>query len=350
MVCAQHVVGVALVVGAILSGRTGSVEDAVRWKGRAVAVDALPGSLDPAARAAVASWMPWARERSYTMSLSEDGRVLLLMRAGNGSVTSAEHLVARTQGYLEKLLGVPGEDADVAGPEAKIAVLIQASTQDDYRSLIELACERESYLRPWSQAAKDLSGFTLAQPLWSSWLAAAEDLEEYDPQNELVNRLTQLILLQRFDRFPYWLQIGMAWQAESELKGNIFCFPYRNEFVSACEHNAWQQDLRQRFAKVDALDFTPLAEFKRGSFDPDSARMSWGAAKFLAERHPDRLATILSDFEELYREKGIVHHPDGTWTLVPDYQPSVEDELAVLQRAVGEEFLSQLLTYYKKGK
>ena len=61
-------------------------------------------------------------------------------------------------------------------------------------------------------------------------------MEEWDIENELVHRLAHLLLLRRFGQQPFWLTMGFSWYVEKEMRGAIYCYPYRSGFVWASEH------------------------------------------------------------------------------------------------------------------
>jgi len=85
--------------------------------------------------------------------------------------------------------------------------------------------------------------------------------------------VVQCLTVSRFGQIPYWLTMGIAWEAEMNHDGLIYVYPYRNEeFLSEGEHAAWPLDLKRMFKDrpTDPVSMTEFASFKRGSAPPPS--------------------------------------------------------------------------------
>jgi len=355
----------------------------VKWKKKDVTLaDIAP--LGPSPATAAQTWAPFAEEHDYRMTLTDDGRVLLLTPRKK-STSKELKLIDKTCEYVDEILpspepadaapatpptpppappddgGEPGDDeaewhfeyqwgAGEWRRDAETIVLVQASDMDDYIHAIELLAERFEYLRSWIDSARSFAGCTLQQPLAAIWLLGDKDLEEWDPENELVHRLTELLVLRRFDRQPAWLLQGLAWHVEYELQKSHYCFPWRSAFVFETEHTAWEAMLKAAHKGESELRMDDVCKLSRGDFQLDHARDAWGAAWFLVRYHDEALPTLLEDLRKLQREKGVVTHADGSWEKIPGYEPSAADQLALLQKAAGEEALADLLGFYQRGK
>jgi hypothetical protein len=158
------------------------------------------------------------------------------------------------------------------------------------------------------------------------------------------------MLLRRFGRQPFWLTMGLAWHVEYAVRGALYCFPYRDEFVGVTEHDDWDRMLRQRYKGRDTLSMAELTAWKRGRWDREQALRSFGIGAFLAKHHADELPLVLDALREETLSKGRVTHADGSWELVPGYELSAEDQHAIFTRYLGEGWLDELLESFQKGK
>lgn len=360
--------GCALVASALLAGEARAQ---ITWRGEEFSADALPealADLGPGPRSALDTWAPWALENDYRLAFSEDGRVLFVHAAKKRVLKKRVALVEDTLEAFDRILplppgrpssGIPLVAAEPGtttwsddGPplETETAVLFQVRTEADRNEVLDRCVAAHPYLAPWAATVRQDPGFFLMQPLVAAWAEEAPGQEEYDIENELVHRLTQLLLLRRFGPQPFWISMGVAWHVEEELRDSIFCFPYRNGFVFATEHSGWDRDLRNAYKKRDSLAFAEFGSWTRGSYRPDEARRAWGAITFLVRHRPGALASILEDLRALRDEKGIVHHGDGTWERIAGFEVPQEDQRAVFEKHAGEDFLAELLRFYQKGE
>ena len=159
-------------------------------------------------------------------------------------------------------------------------------------------------------------------------------------------------MLQRYGRLPFWLETGLAWHFEYEVQQSIYCYPYRDGFVSITEHGGWDAVLKREFRrrKREPLRLEEFADWERGRFDDARAARSWGLVRFLATHHPEAVPAVLADLAALVREGGRVVHADGSWERIPGYEPPLEAQLAVFEERVCGDFLDQLSAYFAKGK
>lgn len=186
----------------------------------------------------------------------------------------------------------------------------------------------------------------VVKPLLSAWALKAAERVEWDPENEVVHRLTTLLTLRRFGEVPYWLLTGLAWYVEIERCKDVYCFPYRVEFVWATEHTAWPKELEKLFPK-DRDEYLPrLVGWKRGTFEVDRGREAWGFARFVSE-HPGAWSAILDELATLRRTDGVRHFEDGSWELVVGWEPSVEQQRTILARHLGEDFEERAIESFR---
>jgi hypothetical protein len=211
--------------------------------------------------------------------------------------------------------------------------------------------DKEDEPAGWADPLASLPGLLLYRPLAGIIVETAPGVEEWDPLNETVNRIARLMLARRFGKTPYWLEMGIAWKVEYEVRGSIFCFPHRATFVGVAEHGGWRDDLKRQFSKRSSppMDMNRLVSWPPGTYDPIQAARAWGTVSYVVEADPGALGPILEDLRLLTDEKGRIDHADGTWELIPNFQPAPDDQLEVFRRHVGPDFLEDVTTYFYKG-
>ena len=378
------------------------------WRDRAVTVGELPAELGPGPAAAVEAWAAWTDEQGYAMTLSDDGRVLLVTRGSTRTTRRRLELLHRTQEAFDELLpaperreaggpglggppdgepgapppegpgGGPPEDPD-GGPggltpegleplpyswsyewgagtwplDTETCVLFVLKNEEDHDHLVEALGEMQDYLAGWVATGKEQLGFVHQRPLVAGFVEGAAGLEEWDPDNELVHRVTQLLHVRRFSaQQPYWLSQGLAWHLENELRGTIYCFPYRSEFVWATEHTGWDRELQRRFKGRSDQPLHPdeFMAWRRGSYDAEAAHVTFGIAGFLARFHADRLPELCESLRLFTLENGRRDLGGGSWELIPGYEMPAEEQVRLMQELFGPEVLEDLTAYFQKGK
>lgn len=348
------------------------------WKRKSLALDDLPAELDPAARAALATWGPWAEDRGYTLRLSDDGRFLFGQSAKRGS-RKAETLLDQTLASFDELLpasppsppltggearteGEPVGDAGVTaeagwnwgeGPaqlESETAVLLALDGPEDLAAAVEQLAAQHAFLKEWAASARAKPGFLLERPLCAGYLLAGDGLEEYQPDNELVHRATQLACVRRVGHQPAWLQIGLAWWMEAHVLDGIWCFPGRTDFVGRGEHGDWDRALRNLYKKSDALSASEVLGLERGNWSTSDAHCAFGLVAHLARSHRDVLPALAKDFHAKRLARAFVTDADGRWEWKPEVELTLDEQAEVLEKRLGHGWLEELLGAWKKGK
>ncbi|MEZ6016674.1 MAG: hypothetical protein R3F49_16270 [Planctomycetota bacterium] len=350
-------------------------DDFARWKGRPATVDQLDEAFGEAVSAAITAWAPWAEEHGYVAHVEERGRVVLFLASDARGESKDLALVTKTCDVVEALVRYeprPAEGRDGAEDPRDApwvltpAVMIHARDDAEYGTALEHAATLEPSLASWVPFGKGLTGFTLVKPLASGWAVKAKGRVEWDPENEVVHRLTSLLVLRRFGEVPYWLLAGVSWYVEVKQCKDVYCFPYRNEFVWATEHTSWPTALKQLFKDGRAEFLAGLVGWKRGTFDADRGKEAWGLARFIAELDEQRrvadlrdrskrgeapaggaLGAILADLAELRRTAGVRHFDDGRWELIVGWEPSVEQQREILARHLGDDFEARAVASFR---
>jgi hypothetical protein len=355
----------------------------VTWQGKRYTPATLPSEIGKEPLSAMEFWRPWAEEHEYQMAFNDDARVMLLLsrkRSPKKSLAQIEETAA-VVGDVAPLAaprpvvserpergdkdGKPGVELDPGvepedmtwtwedtGPPlgTQTAVVLELYGRDEYFAVLDLLAEHHEYLAPWVSSAGERNGFSLEQPLCAAFLKDGPGSEEWDPENELVHRTAQLLFKREYGRQPNWLESGLAWYVEQEVRGTLYCFPYRNGFVGVTEHTGWDKELKRQYKKRDDVDMDALADFGRGTFDRDSALHAFGAGTFLAEHHSEDLPRILEELFTTIRTEGRVNHDDGTWELIPGYEPSAETQQAIIAKHLGPRWMDELHESFKKGR
>ena len=79
------------------------------------------------------------------------------------------------------------------------------------------------------------------------------------------------------------------------MRGSLYCFPYRSEFIWAVEHDAWLDLLSDDFEdrKQEPLEITEVSSWRRGKFNAYPGRKAFGLVRFLQKYRPDALPESL---------------------------------------------------------
>jgi hypothetical protein len=353
----------------------------LEWRGKKYEVEALPGDLNESARNTFLGWSAWADANDYRLTLTDDQR-LLLVQSSRRKPAEALKAIAKVAEIVDTLLPAPpreedstlhvesGADAppppapdptgawqweweDDGGPlETATAVILQLRNEADQRAALAKLRLDFPYLTEWSHSAAEQVGFSLERPLCAAWLESADGQQEWNPEHELSNRTTQLLVLRRFGQLPFWLLQGLAWHVEWELHGEIYCYPYRAEFVWATEHGAWPSVLKQEFddRKDRPFQIAEVADWRRGVFVNESAAKAFGVVRFLAQHRAPVLPGFLEDLR-LHRDReGRQDHGDGSWSRIPGYEVPAADQQRLLEERAGADVRQEISEFFRRGK
>ena len=299
----------------------------------------------------------WIGANDYHVSLSQDGRVLL--------VTSSKKIARRRMKLVEKtlegfdeLMSSPDQNGSneassrvgwgAAGDLSEQApvVLVEVRKEHEYRSLLAgLGAARDdlaSLVHQYGQRP----GFSEEQCTAAIWQEAPADMEVgkvWRSENELVNRLVRLLVFRSYGPQPTWLSVAAAWSVELEVMRDIYCFPFRGEFVGVGEHGGWESELKREFKKrkKDPLSLDEFAGWRRNTWDDHKAQLAFGMVEYLSRHEPTVLSEVAEAFRLRYEAGYKTTYPDGTWETNPAYQVPVEDQLDALVAASDPELLQR---------
>lgn len=378
----------------------------VHWGERRLDPAVLPAELPPAARAALEAWLPWAGAHAYRLDLDASGRLLLASRASNDRAPALLALAGQVLARFDEELPAPAvrkaapdpilaakapppkpapaggdkplpEDPEGEGDhpwtlappkpapvtsapvvitkwgshgaplDTQTMTLFVATDQDDFESLLKDLAARFPYLETWSREATALQGFVLGDPLCAAYLERPDGVEEWDPEHELVNRFARLCLLRRFGDLPNWLVQGYAWHMEIALKGAVYCFPWRDEFVWATEHAGWPAAVKDRYQK-ERLAAGHFMGWKRGKYVDDAAKASWAFTRYLVTRERDKLPELLDELRVFREEHGRIQDDPASWRRNLEYEIPVADQQALFTKALGDGYLQRATLYLRQ--
>ena len=342
-------------------------EHVVHFGGRKATLADLPESLSETARETIASWANWAdgdQDGRYALTMDESARVLILARKSGSNLRSELKLVKDVLEWSDARFPAAALDAaDVGRPGSTegytggalpdhLPVLLLVDGDEDLGAVLEHLARLAPYLASWTTEARTQNGFVLPLPLVGAYLTKDKRLKEWSPEHELLNRLTRLLLLQRFGQQPEWISQGLAWEMEWDHAGSIWSYARREGFVYASEHDSWDDRLRRAFSdrKDKPLTASELCALDRGGFEADAALVAWGASAFLARHHASELGQVLSLLAADRKAGARKDLGNGRWTLVPDYVTPPEKQVQILRDVLGPDVLSQMVASFVKGK
>ncbi|MBK7643300.1 MAG: hypothetical protein IPJ19_09645 [Planctomycetes bacterium] len=322
----------------------------VRWQTKTGTSAALPPGFPESAQAALAAWEPFLKSAGYRVDVDTKGRVLLCTSEKDSHADALLRQLAKVDSWIDaRFPASAGEAEDKTAPDC--AALFVLRNPEDYAALLAQLAAVAPNLASWASQAGKETGFVLIDPLCAAFLESAPGMKEWSPVHELIDRAAQLFFLQRHGEQPYWLQQGVAWAAEWAYDGTLYSFPYRSEFVFATEHGAWPGELRT-LAKERGEKPIDLGEFcamRRGSWDAQRARLSFGAASFLALQPGDKLAQALHDLRAFREDNNRTYKDDGSWVSDPSYEVPAEKQLELLEARLGPKLMERVTAFLAKG-
>jgi hypothetical protein len=380
----------------------------ITWQGKHFSNRDMPDKLGEAARKAVQAWEAWAGKANYRMDFDNQARVLLLTPEKHSRAEAQMKIIARTESWFDALLPPPdrtpvkGLEKPVAAkpaaapvappdvipedpespppgapppsapaspaksgtsvartwgsgsiePDKETAVVLVLENEKEYASVVEMLAATQSYLKDWAGEAQQSLGFVLEQPLCGAYVENASGQEEWNPDHELVNRMTQILCLRRFGQQPNWIVQGLAWESEMAFDGTVYCFPYRNEFVGVGEHTAWPSELRIQFkSRTDKpLKIEELSTWARGTWDASASKIAWGFVRFAASQNAGKFSALLEELRQFRDIDDRRTKPDSTWERIPHYEIGAESQLAILKKHLGPDVMKNAGNFFRKGE
>jgi len=398
-------------ISALLVTPVSGGEAEIYWGKKTFTIEKLPSDLPRSAREALEVWSPVAKELEYRFDLDPAARVLLVTRAKNSQIEKQMALAAAVIESFDRELPAPPkrrsvtppklvpklvaagkaapkkdapapvpedpEDPDGgshpwtlqpkpveppkatenvtattwgaqnAQPDTQTIVVFVVKNEEHFAVLLKALAKAVPHLEPWTKAATALQGFVLGNPLMGAYLESHPSLEEWNPEHELVNRLGRLCLLRRFGELPNWFVQGYAWHLEIRLQGGVYCFPWRDEFVWAVEHDAWPRDVEKRYETqhMKAKDFLG---WKRGKYQNAEAQASWGMVEYLLVKEAAKLPDLLDELFVYREEHALIQDDPSSWRRDTEYEIPIPEQERLLTAHLGPEYLERATLYLRK--
>lgn len=377
----------------------------IRWGERSLRLDALPPELPSAARQALEAWHAWAAARDYRLDLDPAGRVLLVSRRSLERTPRLLELAALVVARFDQELPAPPErltpkipalvpakkeaprpaggeqplPEDPEDPEGEhpwklappkpapstsapvltswgskgqpldtpTAVVFLPFDEPEFEALLVELGQRCAHLEPWTHEAKALQGFVLGDPLVAAYLENPAGVEEWNPENELVNRVARLCLLRRFGELPNWFVQGYAWHVEFALLGAVYVFPWRDEFVWATEHTGWGKPVAERYARKP-LKPADFMGWRRGRYLEPEAKASWATCEYLLAKERAKLPALLEHLRVFREEHARIQDDPSRWHRDVEYEIPVADQQRLFGEVLGDGYLERAVQFFRK--
>lgn len=333
----------------------------VHWKASPYTADTLPAEIPEAMRAAIGQWASWAAANEYGLVVDPEAEVLFLYSNYKKTITREVKVIARTKKEFGALLAPLASDPAAAKTpvpwtsDAQALVLFRLANEKDLDLLLDKVKEIDGRYASWAEASKKNTGFVLEALGVSAWIEAPAGLEVrkvWRAENELVHRLTRLLVHRRYGLDPHWLATGISWHLEQTITGGLYSFPGRNEFVGVKEHSGWKAQLGETFRgrPEKALELAEIAGWQRGTWDEEAAAKSWGLVRFLAARDEKALALYLDDLGRAQRTGAVTTQADGSWKSNPDFAVPAEAQTEFLVARFGASALADASHSFAVGQ
>ncbi|MCE9595958.1 MAG: hypothetical protein K8S98_17350 [Planctomycetes bacterium] len=362
----------------------------VHWRGKTYSLDAPPKTLGNGARDAIVKWRVFAKALELRCDVDEKERLVVFSPASTNYIEQVQPLLTKTLDLCDRALpipersapstwrpapptpnkpeplpedpeeppaGAPSEVGTSSGPSEEelarasrgTAVMLFLKGRAEYAQSLDFLVIKEPYLKSWVNRAATQFGYVLERPLCGA-MVINQDQEEWNPDNEVVNRCMQVAVLGRFGRQPYWAMQGLGWYAEFDVLRCVYCFPYRDDFVSVAEHTDWDKMLAARFKGRDVkLDLADFADWKRGTWNTATAHAAWGAIDHLARKEKGELSRFFDDVRRETDAKSRRDKADGTWDTDAEFELSLADQERLLVAHFGAKILEEMRDAWRKA-
>ena len=340
----------------------GGADARLVWERVSHDLGAWPNDLQPEVTEVLDAWSAFAQERGYRMDLDAEARVLTLSSAeSNRSIRRWEELVEDTLLEVDILAPFtsPSRLQDnvsatilherLQGERPGPIVLVRLADRSDREALIADLAIRHPGLVEAGALQMDGPGLLLRQPCCAAWLEGDLNDNDWKPRNELVARLTRLVLDQRFGALPTWLEEGIAWRIEGEVLRTLNSRPLGTDGNVELEARGYESDLSKHFRRreLDAVHMQDLSHWERGTWDEQRAAMAWGAVTHLAEARQGCLGAFCTELT-LQGDVMRLKRGHGDWNSAESV--TTDTQHRALLRTAGSTVLGEWADYFATGR
>lgn len=300
----------------------------------------LPPPIAAETRATLETWRAFAwdagkKKYLYDFAVSPNTSAVTVLTSDSGAGQYAQTLDAAARLMTDTLTG---------GQQGKSYVAIVCATQEEYERAVDFAGLRaiektqdpalQAYLRDsWIPASK--KNPTFYQEVAGVVGCVEGNSEKWSPEHEILRGFAVIVALERSPRLWHALPllIGLSWNVEYDVSGDILSMPYGDEFQFDIGRGTWSaskinsilkriaKEVKQEHKRDLAQGDLPWLGRGEGS-TADGAALAWAAARHLMRHHGDRLPAFLSAVtDEIVAQNSVVHGDGSTsFQLAPDYQ------------------------------
>ena len=336
------------------------------WRGKQMTVAEAASELTPTALHELELWSAWCEERGYRAVLDDDGRALLIASSSRSDLDRLSERARKAGMLVEHLAPLPQRDPGETFltpewgrgqhvPERDTATVVLVESEADFQSLLAVLESMKPQLAGQLPRHQAVPAFHNAEASMGALLSAPPDIEigtVWRVDNEVVNRLARLLLYRRFGELPYWLELGLAWNVEQGVMGDLYSFPGREEFVSVDDHEGWRKELQREFKarRKEPLRIEELAAWTGPEWSDKAAALAWGMGQFLGTQPSDKVAAALEELRLDMKEHGVHVEADGSWKMVAGYKTSPARQNEILARHLGDDYLQRASAFFCAGK
>lgn len=336
------------------------------WRGKQMTVAEAAGQLAPSALRELELWSAWCEERGYRAVLDDDGRALLIASASRGDLAQISERAHKAAQMIEKLAPLPQRDPDETFlvpewglgqhvPERDTSTVVLVESEADFQSLVAMLEALKPHLAGRLQSQQAVPAFHSAEAATGALLSAPPDIEigtVWRVDNEVVHRFARLLLYRRFGELPYWLELGLAWNVEQGVMGDLYSFPGREEFVSVEDHDGWRKELQREFKgrRKQPLEIGELATWTGPKWNGRVAGLAWGMGQFLAQQPAEKLSAALEELRLDVKTNGVKIEADGSWQIVTGYKTPAQRQDEILARHLGPDYLARASDFFRTWK
>lgn len=333
------------------------------WKRHNHAFGEWPEELDAACIEVLEAWQPFASEHGYRMDLHRGGRVLMLSSAPkNRSNRAWEERIGDALELTDTIIPWTAPSATPRGVHSSrrldvrpalelVQVLVRLENEADRDALVEDLLRRAPELKTWAAGARGQSALLLRKPACAAWIESGSAAVR-SSEAEFANRLTHLLLNDRFGELPAFLEEGLGWYVEQELTGKLSSAPYLAEPPRDLPRRGFERELRSLFRsrKETPISVEDLLGLKHASWDAELAALAWGTSQHICALRPEAISSLCADLALARQTLNWVKPGDGSWRGADEKNWDVSELERAITRHAGATARSEWSAYFATGR
>ena len=342
----------------------GSDASRLVWQRKSHDLGEWPEGLTPEQIAVLEDWQGFAASQGMRMDLNRDGRVVVLSDAArNRSNRTWEQRIEDTLDSCDELFpwtapseapgGIDrGAILGARNPGDGLVVLVRLKDGAQRDALVNDLLLRYPVLSDWAPEARSNPSFLLREPACAAWIEQGRNSVE-SASAECVNRLSHLLLQQRFGILPSWLEEGLGWTIEEEVNGRLASTPSIGDLPRDFPNHGFERELETHFGRgqQSPIAGADLLSWERGSWDERNAAMAWGACEHMRAMNPRAISGLCADLA-LARETldWVQEGANGSWNHVPGEAWDPQEVELAIGRHAGPSARSEWAYFFGSGR